>query len=80
MEFPVEQATFTSRPASGVGIFHAAAAPFRAFGRFVVDLGERTPVMRALDQLHTTSDDALRARGLTRDAEIRRVLWAHYPL
>jgi hypothetical protein len=52
------------------------AAPFAAVGRFLVQLAEVSPKMRALEELNRKSDAELEARGLTRDAEMRRILGA----
>jgi hypothetical protein len=78
MEFPVEQTIRISPPKYYIAALEAAAAPFRAFDRLVVTLGERSPMMLALNQLQATSDDALRSRGLTRDAELHRILGVRY--
>ena len=53
---------------------HLAAAPIRALGDLLVRMAEVTRYARALDLLNTTSDEDLRARETTRDAEIRRIL------
>jgi hypothetical protein len=67
-----------SHPTPFLAVLQTAAAPFRAFGRLLVDLGERSPLMLALTRLQGTSDDDLQARGLTRDGELRRILGARY--
>ena len=74
----MEQTIRTSRPSFFVSIFRAVTTPLRAFGRLIVDVGERSPVMMALNQLQATSDEELRAGGLTRDTEMRRILGARY--
>lgn len=58
------------------GGFSAASllAPFRAVGRFMIMLAEASPQMRALSRLSEVSDEELKAKGLTRDGEIRRIL------
>ncbi|MCT4332648.1 hypothetical protein MU516_07175 [Paracoccus sp. YLB-12] len=65
-------ATIERRPLAGIG--GALAAPFVATGRFLVQLAESGPRMRALERLHRTSDEDLKAHGLTREGEIRRIL------
>lgn len=55
-------------------ILGVLAAPFIAFGRFLVLLAEASPKMRQLDQLNRVSDEELAAKGLTRDGEIRRIM------
>lgn len=51
-----------------------AAEFFKATGRFLVWLSEANPRMAALTRLSETSDEALSARGLTRDGEVRRIM------
>lgn len=65
-------ATITRKPATGLGA--VLAAPFAAIGRFLVQLAESGPRMRALEHLNRISDEDLAARGLTREGEIRRIL------
>lgn len=68
-------ATITTDTARSGGLSTAILlAPFRALGRFMVALGEASPQMRALTRLSEMTDQDLKARGLTRDAEIRRIL------
>ncbi|MDP5306495.1 DUF1127 domain-containing protein [Paracoccus spongiarum] len=50
------------------------AAPFLAIGRFLVMLAEASPRMQALERLNRIPDAELKARGLTRDGEMRRIL------
>jgi hypothetical protein len=78
MEFPVDHTIRISHPTSFFAALQTAAAPFRAFGRLLVDLGERSPLMLALTRLQATSDEALQARGLTRHAELHRILGSRY--
>lgn len=51
-------------------------APFRAVGRFMIMLAESGPQMRALNRLSGMSDSELSAKGLSRNAEIRRIIGA----
>ncbi|SIS85265.1 hypothetical protein [Paracoccus saliphilus] len=55
-------------------ILSALAAPFTAFGRFLIMVAEANPKMRQLEQLNRVSDEDLAAKGLTRDGEIRRIM------
>ncbi|RJE83204.1 hypothetical protein [Paracoccus onubensis] len=55
-------------------ILGTLAIPFVAFGRFMVLLAESNSKMRAMTRLNELSDSALAARGLTRDAEMRRIM------
>jgi hypothetical protein len=73
MEFPLENTIRLPRP-TPVAALLAAAAPFRALGRTVVDLGDRLPVMVALGRLQETGDQTPPAQGLTRMDEVRRIL------
>ncbi len=50
------------------------AAGFGAVWNFLLLIGESSRLARELEQLNRTSDQALAARGLTRDQAIRRVL------
>ncbi|MBK4216081.1 hypothetical protein JJJ17_09100 [Paracoccus caeni] len=52
----------------------AFAAPFKALWRGVVILFETSSRMQALESLSRVPDAELDARGLNRDAEIRRIM------
>lgn len=56
------------------GIAGIIAAGFGAVWNFLLLLGESTRLARELETLNRTSDQALAARGLTRDQAIRNVL------
>lgn len=68
-----QSTTFTPTP-SVSGLTRALTLPFRAVWTFFVLLAEANPRMKALNHLSRTSDAELAARGLTRDAEIRRIM------
>lgn len=55
-------------------ILGALAAPFVAIGRFMVLLAEANPKMRELNRLSQFTDEELVSKGLTREAEIRRIM------
>lgn len=55
-------------------IVGALIAPFAAIGRFMVFLAEMNPKLRQLNRLGQTSDEALAARGVTRESEMRRIM------
>ncbi|WP_116082733.1 DUF1127 domain-containing protein [Tropicimonas sp. IMCC34011] len=51
----------------------AIAAPFRAFGRFLVSIGESNARLRRVQELQNLTDAQLAKRGLTRDDIVRYV-------
>lgn len=55
------------------GIRRAAVAPFVAIGRFIILLAEAGPQMDAVRRLNAMSDEDLKAKGLTREGEVRRI-------
>lgn len=70
-------ATIVSNHDASTG-FSAAAllAPLRAIGRFMITLAESNSQMRALTRLSEMSENELSAKGLSRNAEIRRIMGA----
>lgn len=70
-------ATIASDPHASTGLSAATLlAPFRAVGRFMIMLAESSSQVRALTRLSEMSDDELSAKGLSRNAEIRRIIGA----
>ena len=55
-------------------VLRMLAMPFVALGRFMVLLAESNSKMRAMTRLNELSDSALAAKGLTRTAEMRRIM------
>lgn len=53
------------------------SAGFAAVGKVLLVIGESSRFARELEKLNRTSDEALAARGLTRDEAIRRIIGAN---
>ncbi len=47
---------------------------FSSFGRTITGFGESIAAARAMNDLYHTPDSAFRARGTTRDAELRAMM------
>lgn len=59
---------------TSTSVLSVLAMPFAAVGRFLITLAEAQPRLRELNKLSETSDEALAARGLTREGEMRRIM------
>ena len=57
-------------------LFQALGAPFKAVGNMMVTLMEAEPRLAEIRRLNAMGDDELIARGLTREAEVRRIFAA----
>ena len=55
------------------GLGARLAAPFKAFGRILVKIGEANSRFEQVQRLQRMSDEDLAARGLTRDGIVRHV-------
>lgn len=71
------QTAHLNAPTRGLG--QILAAPFKAFGNFLIAMSEASPRMKQIERLTATTDEQLAALGKTREGEIRRILGAqHY--
>ncbi len=52
--------------------------PFKAIGRFTVQIAEADSRMQAVARLNAMTEAELEAKGLTREDEIRRIFSAMY--
>lgn len=70
----------TRRAAPLSGLLAALAAPFRGAWHGLALIAVAGPAVEALNRLTRTSDAELRARGTSRQAELRRIMGVTHAL